>query len=77
MHYYNAETVGSDYAKVHQVAEHKRLPESAFVLSYICKQTFSSKTMYVLECGLWQGSLCVLWGLMEKKSVCIDEPHFL
>lgn len=65
MRYYNAETVGSDYAKVHQVAKRKLLSESVFVLSYICKQTFSSKTTYVLECGLWQGSLCVLCRLME------------
>lgn len=65
MCYYNAETVGSDYAKVHQVAERKLLSESVFVLSYICKQTFSSKTMYVLECGLWQGNLCLLCRLME------------
>ena len=53
MRYYNAATVGSDYAEVHQVAERKWLSESAFVLSYICKQTFSSKRMYVLECAAY------------------------
>lgn len=58
MCYYDAESVGSDCAKLHWFTEHDRFWEGALMLSHICKQIFSSKgrcmqTMAtVLSCGL-------------------------